>query len=307
MRPPRRRSESQLSLPALSGVVAVCLLSYAGAAHAQHPDDYWIFSSMSGGGLLTSQQSTVRQTPVFANLCVAGRCLYTSTNPGFIRTDQNLAGLFVLNSGTTVSLEVVAIDPAVSVKFGNTILDEPGESVVLGTVPAIHIHPSWQLQVPEGETGVYPVEFRFTTNASSYNDSGVFMLALSNGPMGTTTTVPVASTTTVTMPTGGPQCGNGIVEIGEVCDAGPGERGWGDSCSAQCSWTLCGDPDGNERVTATDGLYVLSAAVGAAGCAGCVCDVDGSSASGQTAATDALRVLQHAVGQDVTFGCLPCE
>ena len=103
------------------------------------------------------------------------------------------------------------------------------------------------------------------------------------------------------------RCGNGIVETGEVCDAGPGEWGWGDSCSAQCSWTLCGDPDGNDRVTATDALYVLGAAVGAAGCAGCVCDVDGSSASGQTAATDALRVLQHAVGQDVTFGCRPCE
>lgn len=307
MRSSHRRLAGAASPLAFSSIAAACWLTSAGVAHAQHPDDYWLFSKMSGGGELSTQQSTVRQTTVFENLCVAGICLYTSTNPGFIRTDQNLPGLFVLSPGTTVSLEVVAIDPAVSVKFGSTILDEPGESVVLGTVPSIHIHPSWQLQVPDGETGVYPVEFRFIADASSYADSDVFLLALTNGPLSTTTTVPMTSTTTVTLPTGGPQCGNGIVETGEVCDAGPGEWGWGDSCSAQCSWTLCGDPDGNDRVTATDALYVLGAAVGAAGCAGCVCDVDGSSASGQTAATDALRVLQHAVGQDVTFGCRPCE
>jgi hypothetical protein len=75
----------------------------------------------------------------------------------------------------------------------------------------------------------------------------------------------------------------------------------------------CGDPvaltagqSGIElplTVTATDGLFVLRAAVGTEPCTDCVCDVNGS---GGVSATDALYVLQLAVGQSLPLLCPPC-
>ncbi len=55
----------------------------------------------------------------------------------------------------------------------------------------------------------------------------------------------------------------------------------------------CGDPNEDERLTATDALIVLRASVGSSACAACVCDVDGS---GTVTTTDALIVLRLAVG-----------
>jgi hypothetical protein len=77
---------------------------------------------------------------------------------------------------------------------------------------------------------------------------------------------------------------------------------------------VCGDPvaltAGNASaelpltVTATDGLYVLRAAVGIETCDDCVCDVNGS---GAVSATDALVVLQIAVGQPIPLQCPACS
>jgi len=78
---------------------------------------------------------------------------------------------------------------------------------------------------------------------------------------------------------------------------------------------VCGDPigegavwsesrrDAPRVVTASDALYILSAAVGSASCENCVCDVDGSS---MVTAVDALAALQFAIGIDVELNCPPC-
>jgi hypothetical protein len=66
----------------------------------------------------------------------------------------------------------------------------------------------------------------------------------------------------------------------------------------------CGDPNADEMITASDALTVLRAAVGAATCRACVCDVDNS---GSTTAPDALRVLRVAVGQSVALECPACS
>jgi hypothetical protein len=75
----------------------------------------------------------------------------------------------------------------------------------------------------------------------------------------------------------------------------------------------CGDPVGAALssgappraaiITASDALYVLNSAVGAAACETCVCDVNNS---GAVTATDALFVLNAAVGLEVTLMCPPC-
>ncbi|RMD86106.1 MAG: hypothetical protein D6815_00525 [Candidatus Dadabacteria bacterium] len=69
----------------------------------------------------------------------------------------------------------------------------------------------------------------------------------------------------------------------------------------------CGRPvGGGATPRASDALFVLKAAVGAASCAPCVCDVDGSGGSAPVTASDALRVLKKAVGQSVSFSCAKC-
>ncbi len=66
----------------------------------------------------------------------------------------------------------------------------------------------------------------------------------------------------------------------------------------------CGDPTGDGRITATDALAVLKAAVGTFSCQLCVCDLDDN---GSTTATDALRALKKAVGQpSITLSCPAC-
>lgn len=56
-------------------------------------------------------------------------------------------------------------------------------------------------------------------------------------------------------------------------------------------------------VTASDALFILSAAVGTVACDPCVCDVDGQ---GTVAASDALLALKKAVGEPVDLSCPPC-
>jgi uncharacterized repeat protein (TIGR03806 family) len=66
----------------------------------------------------------------------------------------------------------------------------------------------------------------------------------------------------------------------------------------------CGDPTApHGEVTAGDALWVLRAAVGAATCHPCTCDVSGN---GSVTASDALIVLRFAVGQAETLHCLAC-
>jgi hypothetical protein len=62
-------------------------------------------------------------------------------------------------------------------------------------------------------------------------------------------------------------------------------------------------PSRGTVITASDALYVLNSAVGAAACELCVCDVN---SSGAVTATDALFVLNAAVGLDVRLMCPAC-
>jgi hypothetical protein len=68
---------------------------------------------------------------------------------------------------------------------------------------------------------------------------------------------------------------------------------------------LCGDVASNDlRITASDALGALRAAVGIRECAPCVCDAN---ASGTLSAADALLILQSALqapGEELA--CSPC-
>jgi hypothetical protein len=66
----------------------------------------------------------------------------------------------------------------------------------------------------------------------------------------------------------------------------------------------CGFPKSDgAKPTASDALFALKAAVGAAECDLCVCDVN---SSGSIAASDALGILKAAVGLEITLACPAC-
>ena len=64
--------------------------------------------------------------------------------------------------------------------------------------------------------------------------------------------------------------------------------------------TLCGDANGDGKITAADALVTLKAGVGIGTCPVPVCDVTGD---GQVRAADALRILKRAVGSSVDLLC----
>ena len=96
-------------------------------------------------------------------------------------------------------------------------------------------------------------------------------------------------------------CGNAEPDFTEDCDDGDREWALGEYCRANCSAiSQCGDINDDGRVTATDALFVLQAAVGLQTCAVEICDANGD---GDISATDASMVLAAAVGLPVDFVC----
>lgn len=162
-------------------VVAVVVLS-AATARAQH-DHIAIFSSEPGGGELVLDWDFDKDIRAFETLCAAGLCLYSTINPAFLAPEDDEAerGLFALDGGTRVSVEIVAADGALTLNVDGVRLRNPGESALLGTTPGIHSHPSWQLVVPEGQVGDYAISYKVKADRL-YAESDVYGTLVTNRP-----------------------------------------------------------------------------------------------------------------------------
>lgn len=95
-------------------------------------------------------------------------------------------------------------------------------------------------------------------------------------------------------------CGDGSTSAGEDCDDGDTDWTQGEACDAGCHAVDCGDTNNSSTLTASDALFALKAAVGAAQCDLAVCDANGNAA---VAASDALLILKKAVGGAVSLMC----
>lgn len=193
------RTVRWLSARRLGGALKLSLVAFAlcsamaEPARAQH-EDIVIYSTSDGGGSLVGQPAP-GVNPVFKNeaLCFPSACLFATTDPGIRTPDTPEGGLFPVAGGTEVSLEVVALDAAVTVNVGSTTLDAPGESASLGSATSLHIHPLYQIVVPESEVGQYAFSFRFT--AAGHSPSATYDMVLSNEPEPTPTPSPSPSPT----------------------------------------------------------------------------------------------------------------
>lgn len=236
------------ALPAGACVGDACINLYATEAN--------------GGQLTTTWDFQNRKVQTFPSFCAGGTCLYSTIDPGFIPgADPLPEGLHGIADGTSISLEVVAQDAAARIRLNGEAVD-PGERALIGTTPGLHNHPTWQLTLPEGVTGDYPLSFRFTTTSPAYAASDTFTVLVTNLPTPTPAAASPSPTPTATVPAGGcaGDCdGNGEVTVSELVAGVGSALGNGAPCAA-----LDGNGDGmasiNELIAAVNALL--------AGCGG---------------------------------------
>jgi len=82
--------------------------------------------------------------------CEGGVLLYAAEDPGFalLVLDDADESLFVLPDGIEIELELMSADAEATLFVEGTTLSAPGDRVVLGTTPEVHLHGSWQLAIP---------------------------------------------------------------------------------------------------------------------------------------------------------------
>jgi hypothetical protein len=254
------------ALPALlAGILP--LLAAAPVSACVGTNCMTIWSTADGGGALTidwdfSGRSVLQTYPA---VCFGGECLYTNQDPGFLaQGGAPPDGFFSLASGTVVEIEIVAADAAASVKINGVSLAHPGDHARLGSAGTLHTHPSWQLTLPEGIEGDFPLAFVLRAASPLYGDSAVFSVRLTNRPPPPTETPTAAPPTDSPTPTATPpppcagDCdGDGIVTVAELV---------GGVASALGGAAPCAALDGNGDGHATIGELIAAVGAALAGC-----------------------------------------
>jgi len=113
--------------------------------------------------------------------CSGGTQLFVASSPGFesLTSSEPDEGIYALPDETLVRLVLVSAPPGTVLKFANTVLDQTGESAVLGFVP-FHADVEWQIAVAGGEEAPHHVNVtvRLITTSSSYSSSQDITLRL---------------------------------------------------------------------------------------------------------------------------------
>lgn len=124
-------------------------------------------------------------TALVANASLASRFggmdLFVATQPGFnmlVRSEPSGA-LRPLEPGTDIALEIVELEPGASAVVVGKQLAAAGDQAPLGTAPNLHVHPSWQVVVPTGETIETSITFRLVSSSPQYEASDPVRLRIS--------------------------------------------------------------------------------------------------------------------------------
>jgi hypothetical protein len=107
--------------------------------------------------------------------CEGGIAIYSVADPGFepLAESDPDHSFWRLADGAEVALEIVAIDEGVSLKLGETTIDQPGQQLLFGTMPDIgHTHVETVIAVPGGtETFSKDVSIRLVDRSEAYGPS----------------------------------------------------------------------------------------------------------------------------------------
>jgi len=200
-------------------------------------------------------------------------CIYSQSDTGFMAPTDDIPGdeYSRLADGTTVSLVIVSnptgpeVDPGLSMNFGPNMLQHPGDHEVLGTMPTIHNHPSWQIAVPGGELGDYRISFQLkdVSDAPRYADSPVYTAIVTNVPPAPVSPSPTASPapTPTPRPCAGDCNHDGRVTVDEIVHAV-------DMSLRDTDPTDCEEADGNGDGKVSVAELISAVRSGLQGCAG---------------------------------------
>ena len=156
-----------------------------------------MFIAADATGTLMLQYDFARKFPV--TLLAPG--VWIGDDPSFspLLADNPAAGLFRLADGKRVILEILSIDAALSVELNGKTLDRARDTGGIGTMPYLHVHPTWRLAPAGGTIGDFPISFRI--RASGYTTSPVYNAMVSNVPTTTSTTATSTTSTSTTAST----------------------------------------------------------------------------------------------------------
>lgn len=256
--------------PAAGALLAVVLA--AASAAAQHGGDILVGSDANGGGALRTPYEFSAPIRVTRSFAAGGTTLYSSTDPGFDAFGDTAGGIFPLKRNVEVRVQVTRIAAGASLQLGGVTLDAPGESARVGTSPALHVHPSWRLTLPDGIVGSYEIAFRLTASRA-YDDSREYVATLTNHtgvvtpsavPSDTPTATPVETVTATMSATATPP-------DAETPPPTPSATPTADPS------TCAGDCNGDGTVTVSELVRGVNQALGAGGeCAAFDTDADGA-------------------------------
>jgi hypothetical protein len=205
--------------------LAVTLAPTPAGAH----EHVWIGSTAKNGGSLAVQYDFGR---AFPTVPLPGSTGFIGVDPAFNTFPADSPGFFRPKAGTNVFMEIVAIDPAITVELNGKTLRAPGDRAKVGTIPYLHQHPQWNLRPPAGVVGNWYFSFRVTSPTEPYKPSPVYTAAVTNVPATTTTTTTpdswtttstdpsVATTTTTEPPCTAAACADGDGCTDDVCVSG---------------------------------------------------------------------------------------
>lgn len=178
-------------LPILALVNCLCVGFLAREAGG-HSGDLAIGSDANGGGSLKIDYDFARN---IVGLSYTGfSTLFEATDPGFTPAETEPPDIYELLLNTEVYLEVIHLDPGVTLELRSTLITAPG-SYLIGTHDQtganidnsdIHQHPAFRLLLNASGPHYFGeglVVFRVIEGSSShgYSPSPTYVLRLSNG------------------------------------------------------------------------------------------------------------------------------
>ena len=255
-RPPGQKSRRALTTCVMTAALAMLGTGTSRACVGSACLQIW--STADGGGALTVQWDFTQKAQTFESFCAPDHssCLYSNIDPGFMAPTDAVAGSGYYRpvDGTTVSVEVVSADAGLSMNVNGRKLYQPGDSALLGTMPTIHVHPSWQLIVPGGQFGDYQIAYQLKSGSATYVDSAVYNVVVTNVQPTADAATPTSTPTPQALSCHGDCSGDRAVTVNELIVCINMALGTNDACHA------C-DANGDGTVTINEIIAAVNAAL----------------------------------------------
>ncbi len=163
--------------------VAVLMIAHS-AAWGQHSHTVLVTSDADGGGQLEMEWDFDGQ-PIARTTDSGLPGVFTGNIPGFNDGVGDDVDTFTLEDTTDVDVEIMAIDDGIRWIFGGTPVEESGDTALIGTMPSLHNHATFEITSDDENTFAEgKISFRVTESTAvpfGYTPSDVRSLTVSNG------------------------------------------------------------------------------------------------------------------------------